>query len=125
MKLIIGGVSQGKLARAKELSGAGARVADGAQATLEDLRQADILNRFHLMVRREVERGGDAEALARAVLSANEGLIVVCDEVGMGVVPIDGFERAWREAVGRALCILAAEAERVERVFCGLASCIK
>ncbi len=126
MKLILGGIAQGKLARARALcGGAEARVLDGATATLADLAGADILDRFHLLVRRTVAEGGDAEALARAVRAANPALIVVCDEVGMGVVPLDGFERRWREAVGRALCLLAADAEVVERVVAGLPVCLK
>ena len=125
MRLILGGAAQGKLARAQALCGPDARVLDGVTAEVADLAGAAILDRFHLLVRREVERGGDAEALARRVLAANPGLTVVCDEVGMGVVPIDGFERAWREAVGRALCVLAAAAAPVERIVAGLPQTLK
>ena len=120
MKLIIGGTAQGKLARARALAGEGARVLDGADADLAALAGADILDRFHLLVRRECAAGGDAEALARRVCGANPALIVVSDEVGLGVVPVDAFERRWREAVGRALCALAAEADSVERVIAGI-----
>ena len=125
MKLIIGGSCQGKLARAKVLCGADARVADGAEAALDALGNFDILDKFHLFVRREVENGGDAEVLARALIAENPGLVVVCDEVGLGVVPIDAFERKWREAVGRALCVIAQESVRVERIFAGLSTVIK
>jgi len=125
VKLIIGGSCQGKLARAQAICGPDARIADGAEATVETLRNFDILDRFHLLVRREVENGGDAEQLARALIAENPALIIVCDEVGLGVVPIDAFERKWREAVGRALCVIAQESERVERVFAGLSTAIK
>lgn len=125
MKLIIGGSCQGKLARAKAICGADARIADGAEVALDALQNSDILDRFHLFVRRDVENGGDAEQLARAVIAENPGLIIVCDEVGLGVVPVDAFERKWREAVGRALCVIAQESERVERVFAGLSTVIK
>ena len=125
MMLIVGGTAQGKLARARALCGEGARVLDGAAAEVADLAGADILDRFHLLVRREAEAGGDAEALARRVLAVNPSLTVVCDEVGLGVVPMDAFERRWREAVGRALCVLAAAAERGERVSAGLPLRIK
>lgn len=125
MKLIIGGSCQGKLACAMAICGADARVADGAEAALESLENFDILDKFHLFVRREVENGGDAEQLARAVIGENPDLVIVCDEVGLGVVPMDAFERRWREAVGRALCVIAQESERVERVFAGLSTVIK
>lgn len=45
---------------------------------------------------------------------------VVCTEVGMGVVPIDADERAWRELVGRTCCLLAQRANKVVRMVCGI-----
>ena len=127
MKLVIGGAAQGKLRHALRLAGEAARVTDGADVDMElqALREADVLDRFHLLVRRVCEADGDAEALARCVLAINPALIVVADEVGMGVVPMDAFERRWREAVGRALCVLAAAAESVDRMTAGIPVRIK
>ncbi len=51
--------------------------------------------------------------------------VVICNEVGCGVVPINDAERAWRETVGRACCALAQRAERVIRVQCGIGAVIK
>lgn len=51
--------------------------------------------------------------------------IVICDELGCGVVPMDPEERAWRERTGRLCCQLAKRAGRVERVFCGIATVLK
>ena len=125
MIVIVGGTAQGKLARAKALRGASARVLDGADATPEALARADILDRFHLLVRRAAENGEGGEALARRILRINPDLIVVSDEVGLGVVPMEAFERRWREETGRALCVLAAAAEVVERMVAGIPQRIK
>ena len=125
MKLIIGGSCQGKLARAKAICGPDARIADGAEIAPDALTNFNILDRFHILVRREIENGGDAEQLARALIAENPALVIVCDEVGLGVVPIDAFERKWREAVGRALCVSAQEACEVTRVSCGIGVRIK
>ena len=46
--------------------------------------------------------------------------VVVCREVGCGVVPMDRAERDRREAVGRLCCALAARAEAVYRLTCGI-----
>lgn len=51
--------------------------------------------------------------------------VVVCREVGCGVVPMDRGDRDWREAVGRLCCALALEAEAVYRLQCGLAMRLK
>ena len=50
---------------------------------------------------------------------------VICDEVGCGVTPLAREDRDWREQVGRTCCRLAAEAEAVYRVYCGLGVRIK
>ena len=46
--------------------------------------------------------------------------VVVCREVGCGVIPLDGGERARREAVGRLCCQLAEGAHAVYRLTCGI-----
>lgn len=51
--------------------------------------------------------------------------LVCCNEVGCGVVPLDAGERKWRDEVGRACCALAAEAEAVVRLVCGIPQIIK
>ena len=60
-----------------------------------------------------------------ALLRENPHIAVVCDEIGCGVVPVDAFERAWREETGRICCMLAERAARVDRIFCGIATCLK
>lgn len=55
----------------------------------------------------------------------NPNLIFICDEVGSGIVPMEKSEREYRECVGRVLCVLAKEADRVERVHCGIGRMIK
>lgn len=51
--------------------------------------------------------------------------MIVANEVGSGVVPVSAQERAFREAVGRALCVIAQEACEVTRVVCGIGVRIK
>lgn len=62
------------------------------------------------------------EALAEE-LSAREAVLMT--EVGAGVVPMDPAQRASREAAGRLACLLAARADCVVRVFCGLPLVLK
>lgn len=51
--------------------------------------------------------------------------VVIATEVGGGVVPIDPAERAAREAAGRLACMLAARADCVVELFCGLPTVLK
>ena len=66
-----------------------------------------------------------ATDLAEQILQENPDLIVVTAEVGYGLVPVDAFERQYREAVGRICTNLAACADRVDRVQCGIGTRIK
>ena len=68
------------------------------------------------------ETAGDLEALADRLAQKE---IVIATEVGGGVVPVDPAERAAREAAGRLACLLAARADTVVRVCCGLPQLLK
>ncbi len=67
-----------------------------------------------------MKAGYDISSLAEDLIRVNPDLILVSVEVGYGVVPIDAFDRAYREAVGRICTKLAAYSHRVTRVACGI-----
>lgn len=123
MELYVGGCCQGKLdyvltCRETVCSGTPV-IADGAAVSLEEPERADILNHFHLLVKRLAAGDRDVSAYTEKILAANPQIILICDEVGMGIVPVDAFERRYREEVGRCCCMLAKKAGRVERIVCG------
>ena len=51
--------------------------------------------------------------------------LVLMTEVGGGLVPVDPVERAAREDAGRLSILLAERADKVYRVFCGIAKQLK
>ncbi len=51
--------------------------------------------------------------------------VVIATEVGGGVVPADAGLRHSREAAGRLACLLAARADTVVRICCGLPQILK
>ena len=65
------------------------------------------------------------EADMERYLPLFENAVVVCREVGGGIVPMDGEERAWRERHGTFMQELARRADHVTRVFCGLTEGLK
>lgn len=116
MILLIGGAGQGKLAYALEKTGVGE--ADVARDPVS-ARTRPIFAGLETWVRAHPGAGlGD-------LLEVNPDVVILCDEVGCGVVPVDPSERAWREEVGRLCCALAQKAGRVERIFCGLSMVLK
>lgn len=116
MTLIIGGAGQGKLAYTLNQTG---HTPEDVARTPAEAREKPIFYGLETWLKDHVDE--DLEDL----LSANPDVIILCNEVGCGVVPIDKGERAWREAVGRLCCQLAQRADRVERIFCGLAAVLK
>jgi len=51
--------------------------------------------------------------------------VVLCNEVGSGVMPVDDAERLGREATGRLCILLAQQADCVIRMVCGIPEVIK
>ncbi len=64
----------------------------------------------------------DLAALADR-LAARE--LVIATELGGGVIPVDAGTRRKREQAGRLACLLAARADTVIRVCCGLPQLLK
>ena len=126
MILIIGGAFQGKKEYAKKTFGLKEEeFVDGACCGEEELCQAKAVFHLHEFVRRNLKEGRDIGGMAERILQKNPSVILLCNELGSGVVPVDAFDREWREATGRLCCRLAAEAEEVHRVVCGIGMVIK
>ena len=55
----------------------------------------------------------------------NPRIVIVTNEVGYGIVPMEKEERVWRELCGRTCTNLASFADEVVRVCCGIVGRIK
>ena len=111
MILIIGGSYQGKTEYA------GSHYAGRPQ--LVHLEQ---------QVRKELQQGKTKEDILTCIfayIDQNPGCVVICDEAGSGIVPLDAFERKYRDVLGEILMKLAARAEEVIRVICGIGQVLK
>jgi len=51
--------------------------------------------------------------------------IIVCDDISSGIVPIDYYDREWRESVGRIMSFISERSGEVHRLFCGIGTRIK
>lgn len=153
MELYIGGFAQGKLEyvqnkKAEEAISI-AMVIDCAQSdyqkTLQSIdnkiknENADvnnianvndivIINHLHLWVKDLLREGMEESEVQSTILSwmaTHPNTILICDELGNGIVPLEKMERIWREQTGRLMIELAGQAERVERILCGLGQRLK
>ncbi len=124
MEMIIGGAFQGKGALARKLYPEVAFL-EGDRVSEEELLQAQGICGFHAFIRKEMKAGKDVSLLAERIIEKNPEIILISDEIGYGVVPIDAFDRAYREAVGRVCTKLAAFSCKVTRVALGIGTVIK
>lgn len=124
MKLIVGGAYEGKRSYAEKLYGI-CRWADGAVCTMEDVYTCEGVYHFEQLIRRLMKEGKDTIGLAGVIAQKNPDIVVVSDEIGCGLVPVDVFDRAYREQTGRILTEMAALSEQVDRVICGIGTRIK
>lgn len=123
MILVIGGNSQGKLAYGLSLLSCEIgqeQMADGRCCGFEDGLSMPVIHHFHMLVKRMLEAGEDPARFVERLLQENPDVLIVTDEIGNGIVPMDPMERQWRETTGRLCCRLAGEAGEVHRVFCGI-----
>jgi len=51
--------------------------------------------------------------------------VILCDEVGSGIIPVERNTREGREATGRLCILLAKQAKKVIRMVCGIPQEIK
>lgn len=94
-------------------------------ASVEVLQSAAIWNHYHLWVARQLKEDADPWGLTEQILEKNPGIIICSTELGCGIVPVDAFDREWREVTGRMCCMLAKKADAVYRVNCGIGVRIK
>lgn len=126
MRLVIGGYVQGKFSYVMERYGIQeAVVLDGTMEMTTMLQKNVIINHFHKWVKGCLEKGRNPEPMLEEFLKKNPNCIIISDEVGNGIVPMEPFEREYRERLGRCLIELAKKAESVERVICGIGQKIK
>ena len=113
----------GKLRYAKTLYGE-VSVCDLAAMAPEEMFGAYVVANLQDGVRDLLKRESGREEAARNFFQSNLRLIkdkvLIGDEIGSGIVPIDPFERLWRDETGFVYQILAAQADRVDRIWAGL-----
>ena len=114
MILIVGGRAAGKRALAASLG------YSEDQMSCDPVQDAPVI-----FDAQEAARGLDNGQLAELADALAQREVIICTEVGAGVVPIDPEERAFRESAGSLTVALADRATCVVRVVCGIPQVLK
>ena len=91
----------------------------------DSIFQVPMIYHFHEYIKRRMQEGLPYKEMAGDLIRRNPDLVIVTNELGYGVVPVDAFDRQYREDVSRLCCELAAASDQVWRVCCGIGTCIK
>lgn len=126
MKMIIGGAFQGKLAYGNMLY-PDISWLDGSLCDFEAINDGQGIFHFPEYIHRmmEAEREEALLMMIGQLPEFNPELVVIAEEIGYGLVPVDSFDRRYREMAGRICTRIAAYSDRVDRVICGIGTVIK
>ncbi|MDX9916959.1 MAG: bifunctional adenosylcobinamide kinase/adenosylcobinamide-phosphate guanylyltransferase [Gudongella sp.] len=113
MILVIGAASSGKLEYARSMGYIDSDISDGKVTELP------VVNNLQDIV---FENPSSIDALYDKLIDKD---VVICNEVGSGVIPVDKIQREAREATGRLCIRLAERAEKVVRLVCGIPTVLK
>ena len=124
MILVVGGAYQGKLVFAKELCPKTEWI-DGRECKEEEILSCGGIHHFHAYVERQLKAGQPVKQLAGHIADENPEIVIVSVEIGYGIIPVDAFDREYRETAGRLCTELAVYADKVYRVVCGIGVLLK
>lgn len=128
MELFIGAAGQNKLENIiLKLDLTECKTADGADCSEKEFEEARVVNHIHLYVKNHLQQLKTDEGQERffQCLTKLEDKILIGDEIGCGIIPLDAFEREYREVYGRMMCRIAQHAKKVTRIICGVHQVIK
>lgn len=126
MVLVVGGSHQGKRAYAcKRFGLPKENFIDGASCTLEELYHCVGVYHFHEFMKKSMSNKKNLLDIHTLLREKNPEIIIITNEIGYGIVPIDPFERRYREQTGRICCKLAEASSQVYRVVSGIGMMIK
>ena len=124
MILIFGGAYQGKLEYAKRNYNID-KIFDCRESGDAPDFSADAVCGIEAFALECTKNGIEAVDWFRDRRQMWQDKILIMRDQSQGIVPMDEEERAAREMCGRLMIYLAAEAQQVVRVFCGIGKAIK
>ncbi len=126
MDLIIGGAYNSKLDFAlQHYELKKSDLENGAECDFDNAFSKKGLYNLHLLIKRMIISNiYDYDNIINKIISSNMD-IVICNEVGSGVVPINEIDCKMREYTGKTLALLSNYCSRVIRVYYGIPHIIK
>lgn len=126
MIMITGGAFSGKKDYAKKRFGfPDEEILNGEICSLEAVFSAKCIADFQLIVKRLLEENADVQTFTERLCKENPSTVVIINEIGAGIIPLEKSDRIWREETGRSGCLIARNSSEVIRLACGIPTTIK
>ena len=126
MIMITGGAFQAKTEFAKKTFSLDDNdIINGESCGFDDIFTAKCVVNFHLFIKRLMNSNIDPIEFSDKIIRDNSQIIIILNEIGCGIIPIEKSDRIWRETVGRTGCFIAQNSEKVIRVNCGISMYLK
>ncbi len=129
MDLIIGGAYNGKLQYTLKTYNLSINdLKDAGSCSLQDAFNLKGVYNLHKLIKNIIDQGSyksdfHMDILNNILLSNME--VIICDEVGSGIIPAEENDRLMREYTGRLLAELSNRCEKVIRLYYGIPVIIK
>ncbi len=126
MIMITGGAFSGKKDYAKKRFGfSDEEILNGENCSLEAVFSAKCIADYQLIVKRLLEENADVQTFTERLCKEDPNAIVIINEIGAGIIPLEKSDRIWREETGRSGCLIARNSSEVIRLACGIPTTIK
>lgn len=126
MIMITGGAFSGKKDYAKKRFGfSDDDILNGGNCSLEAVFSAKCIADYQLIVKRLLEENADVRGFTERLCIENPNAVVIINEIGAGIIPLEKSDRIWREETGRSGCLIARNSSEVIRLACGIPTTIK
>lgn len=126
MIMITGGAFSGKKDYAKKRFGfTDEEILNGGNCLLNAVFSAKCIADYQLIVKRLLEENADVQTFTERLCKENPNAVVIINEIGAGIIPLEKSDRIWREETGRSGCLIARNSSEVIRLACGIPTTIK
>ena len=126
MIMITGGAFSGKKDYAKKRFGfSDEEILNGENCSTEAVFSAKCIADYQLIVKRLLEENADVQTFTERLCKEDPNAVVIINEIGAGIIPLEKSDRIWREETGRSGCLIARNSSEVIRLACGIPTTIK
>ena len=126
MIMITGGAFSGKKDYAKKrFDFSDDDILNGENCSLNAVFSAKCIADYQLIVKRLLEENADVQTFTERLCRENPNAVVIINEIGAGIIPLEKSDRIWREETGRSGCLIARNSSEVIRLACGIPTTIK